>query len=137
MHRKETDRRAMTLQFHAGAAGSAEGADPTPRAGLASRRTAFHRCAATGCVAVVAFWEDRRRHGCGDNLATAIWNATKRGLVVDGAIRDMEGIFPMACRYYRGVHPTPIDYATRWLGRHCAGKIGDATVMPGGCRVRR
>src|ERR1051325_1878140 len=27
----------------------------------------------------------------GDNLATAIWNATHTGLVVDGAVRDMEG----------------------------------------------
>jgi len=36
----------------------------------------------------------------GDNLATAIWNADpKRGLVLDGAIRDMEGIFRLGCRF--------------------------------------
>ena len=30
----------------------------------------------------------------GDNLATAIYAATRTGLVVDGAIRDLEGIHP-------------------------------------------
>jgi 4-hydroxy-4-methyl-2-oxoglutarate aldolase len=69
----------------------------------------------------------------GDNLATAIWNATKTGLVVDGAIRDMEGIFPIGMPvYYRGVHPTPIDYGTAMVtGVNVPVKIGDATVMPG------
>jgi 4-hydroxy-4-methyl-2-oxoglutarate aldolase len=69
----------------------------------------------------------------GDNLATAIWNATKTGLVVDGAIRDAEGIFPIGMPvYYRGVHPTPIDYSSVMVtGVNVPVKIGDATVMPG------
>jgi|SRR5579872_4667883 len=69
----------------------------------------------------------------GDNLATAIWNATKTGLVVDGAIRDAEGIFPIGMPvYYRGVHPTPIDYSSTMVtGVNVPVKIGDATVMPG------
>lgn len=69
----------------------------------------------------------------GDNLATAIWNATKTGLVVDGAIRDAEGIFPIGMPvYYRGVHPTPIDYSSAMVsGVNVPVKIGDATVMPG------
>ena len=69
----------------------------------------------------------------GDNLATAIWNATHTGLVVDGAIRDMEGIFPLNMPvYYHGVHPSAIDYQQVMMtGMNVPVKIGDATVMPG------
>lgn len=69
----------------------------------------------------------------GDNLATAIWNATHTGLVVDGAIRDMEGIFPIDMPvYYHGVHPAALDYQSVMLtGLNVPIKIGDATVMPG------
>ncbi len=69
----------------------------------------------------------------GDNLATAIWNATKAGLVVDGAIRDAEGIFPIGMPvYYRGVHPTPLNYERVMVtGVNVPVKIGNATVMPG------
>ena len=69
----------------------------------------------------------------GDNLADAIWNATHRGLVVDGAVRDMEGIFPLGMPvYFRGAHPTPIDYSSAMVtGVNIPVKIGDATVMPG------
>jgi len=69
----------------------------------------------------------------GDNLATAIWAATKTGLVVDGAIRDAEGIFPIGMPVYsRGVHPSALDYTSVMLtGVNIPVKIGDATVMPG------
>ena len=69
----------------------------------------------------------------GDNLATAIWNATHTGLVVDGAIRDLEGIFPLNMPvYYRGVHPSALDYQSVTLtGINVPVKIGDATVLPG------
>jgi 4-hydroxy-4-methyl-2-oxoglutarate aldolase len=69
----------------------------------------------------------------GDNLAAAIWNATKTGLVVDGAIRDIEGIFPLGMPvYYKGVHPSALDYQNVMLtGVNVPVKIGDATVMPG------
>src|SRR5579871_5997637 len=69
----------------------------------------------------------------GDNLATAIWNATHTGLVVDGGIRDAEGIFPINMPvYYRGVHPSALDYQQVTLtGINVPIKIGDATVMPG------
>jgi 4-hydroxy-4-methyl-2-oxoglutarate aldolase len=69
----------------------------------------------------------------GDNLADAIWNATHTGLVVDGAIRDMEGIFPLNMPvYYRGVHPSALDYQMVTLtGINVPVKIGNATVMPG------
>ena len=69
----------------------------------------------------------------GDNLATAIWNSTHTGLVVDGGIRDMEGIFPINMPvYYRGAHPAALDYQSVTLtGLNVPIKIGDATVMPG------
>jgi regulator of RNase E activity RraA len=69
----------------------------------------------------------------GDNLATAIWNATHTGLVVDGAVRDMEGIFPINMPvYYRGAHPSAIDYQSVTLtGLNVPIRIGEATVMPG------
>jgi 4-hydroxy-4-methyl-2-oxoglutarate aldolase len=69
----------------------------------------------------------------GDNLATAIWSAAGTGIVVDGAIRDAEGIFPMGMPVYsRGIHPSAIDYQKVMLvGINVPVKIGDAVVMPG------
>jgi regulator of RNase E activity RraA len=67
----------------------------------------------------------------GDNLATAIFSATKTGFVVDGAIRDLEGIYPLdMAAYFRGVHPTPIGNVML-TGINIPIRIGDATVMPG------
>ncbi len=69
----------------------------------------------------------------GDNLATAIWSASNTGLVVDGGIRDAEGIFPIGMPVYsRGVHPSALDYTRVMLtGVNVPVKIGNATVMPG------
>jgi 4-hydroxy-4-methyl-2-oxoglutarate aldolase len=70
----------------------------------------------------------------GDNLATAIFAATKTGgMVIDGAIRDLEGIFPIEMgAYFRGVHPTPIDRGRVMLTAYNTPvRIGNATVMPG------
>jgi 4-hydroxy-4-methyl-2-oxoglutarate aldolase len=69
----------------------------------------------------------------GDNLATAIWNSTHTGLVVDGGIRDMEGIYPLNMPvYYRGEHPSALDYqAVTMTGFNVPVKIGNATVLPG------
>ncbi len=67
----------------------------------------------------------------GDNLATAIFSATKAGFVVDGAIRDLEGIYPLdMAAYFRGVHPTPIGNVML-TGINIPIRIGEATVMPG------
>jgi len=70
----------------------------------------------------------------GDNLATAIWSATKNGgLVVDGGIRDLEGIFPIGMPvYYREAHPSFLNYEKVMLtGVNVPVKIGNSTVMPG------
>ena len=67
----------------------------------------------------------------GDNLATAIFATTKTGFVIDGSIRDLEGIYPLdMAAYFRGVHPTPIGNVML-TGINVPIRIGNATVMPG------
>jgi 4-hydroxy-4-methyl-2-oxoglutarate aldolase len=68
----------------------------------------------------------------GDNLAYYIMTRTKTGgLIVDGGIRDLEGIaeFDMQI-YFRGAHPTAIN-GVMLTGFNIPVKIGGATVMPG------
>jgi 4-hydroxy-4-methyl-2-oxoglutarate aldolase len=67
----------------------------------------------------------------GDNLATAILAASGNGFVVDGGIRDLEGIGPMnMAAYFRGVHPSAIN-SVMLVGYNIPIRIGKATVMPG------
>lgn len=67
----------------------------------------------------------------GDNLAAAILSATGNGFVVDGAIRDLEGIFPFQMNiYYRGVHPSAIR-DVMLTGLNVPVRIGNAVCMPG------
>lgn len=68
----------------------------------------------------------------GDNLATWIYAVTHKGFVVDGAIRDLDGIFPLDLGvYFRGVHPTPISQEVMITGINVPVRIGQATVLPG------
>jgi 4-hydroxy-4-methyl-2-oxoglutarate aldolase len=68
----------------------------------------------------------------GDNLFYYIMKTTKgAGLVVDGAIRDLEGIAGMDMpAYFRTAHPS---YLTNVIisGINIPVRIGNATVMPG------
>ncbi len=67
----------------------------------------------------------------GDNLATYIYAATGTGMVVDGAIRDLEGIHPIdMAAYFRGVHPSAIN-SVMLTGVNVPIRIGGATVLPG------
>jgi regulator of RNase E activity RraA len=67
----------------------------------------------------------------GDNLATYIYQATKTGMVIDGSVRDLEGIYPIEmAAYFRAVHPTPIENVML-TGINVPIRIGGATVMPG------
>ena len=68
----------------------------------------------------------------GDNLFYYIMKATKgAGLVVDGAIRDLQGIAEMDMpAYFRGTHPSAIAEMTI-TGINIPIRIGNATVMPG------
>jgi regulator of RNase E activity RraA len=68
----------------------------------------------------------------GDNLFTAVYAAVKTGgMVIDGAIRDLEGIHPIdMAAYFRGVHPSAIGNVML-TGVNIPVRIGHATVMPG------
>jgi regulator of RNase E activity RraA len=68
----------------------------------------------------------------GDNLFYYIMKATKgAGLVVDGAIRDLEGISGMDMpAYFRRAHPSAIGNVII-SGINVPVRIGKATVMPG------
>ncbi len=67
----------------------------------------------------------------GDNLAYYVMTKTGTGIVVDGAIRDLEGIaaFDMQI-YFRGAHPSAIK-DVMLTGFNVPIRIGGATVMPG------
>lgn len=68
----------------------------------------------------------------GDNLFYYIMKTTKgAGMVVDGAIRDLQGIAEMSMpAYFRGTHPSALVEMTI-TGINIPIRIGNATVMPG------
>ncbi len=68
----------------------------------------------------------------GDNLFYYVMKATKGGgMVVDGAIRDLEGIAEMDMpAYFRHTHPSAISGVTL-AAVNVPVHIGDVTVMPG------
>jgi 4-hydroxy-4-methyl-2-oxoglutarate aldolase len=68
----------------------------------------------------------------GDNLFYYIMKATRgAGLVVDGSIRDLDGISGMDMpAYFRHVHPSAISNVII-TGINIPVRIGKATVMPG------
>jgi regulator of RNase E activity RraA len=67
----------------------------------------------------------------GDNLAYYIWKKTGTGFVIDGSIRDLEGIgaFDLA-GYYRWATPPAIN-GLMVTGINVPVRIGSTTVMPG------
>jgi regulator of RNase E activity RraA len=67
----------------------------------------------------------------GDNLATAIHAATGNGFIIDGAVRDLDGIFPLNIPVYvRGFHVSAIGNVML-TGINVPIRVGNATVMPG------
>ncbi len=68
----------------------------------------------------------------GDNLFFYVMKATRSGgLVVDGSIRDLDGISEIDMpAYFRAVDPTPIGNVML-TGINVPVRIGDVTVMPG------
>ena len=68
----------------------------------------------------------------GDNLATSVQARTKAGAVIDGSIRDFQGISELkdVTIFCRGVHPTGLADTTL-LGINIPVRIGRATVLPG------
>lgn len=67
----------------------------------------------------------------GDNLHAAIYGVTKTGAVVDGTVRDIEGLFELPTQvYYRDGHPAAVA-GVSVVGINIPVRIGDAVVMPG------
>jgi 4-hydroxy-4-methyl-2-oxoglutarate aldolase len=68
----------------------------------------------------------------GDNLFYYVMKTTKNGgMVVDGAVRDLEGISEMMMpAYFRKTHPSAIANVTL-TGINIPVRIGNATVLPG------
>lgn len=67
----------------------------------------------------------------GDNLSTAIITATGNGYVIDGGVRDLDGIYPQNKPIYvRGFHVSAIK-DVMLMGMNVPIRIGNTTVMPG------
>jgi len=67
----------------------------------------------------------------GDNLSTAIITATGNGYVIDGGVRDLDGIYPQNKPIYvRGFHVSAIK-DVMLMGMNVPIRIGGTTVMPG------
>lgn len=67
----------------------------------------------------------------GDNLAYYLWKATGTGFVIDGAIRDLNGIAPVGMGgYFREAVPAAIR-EVMVAGINVPVRIGKVTVMPG------
>jgi len=68
----------------------------------------------------------------GDNLGTAVRTRTRAGAVIDGGIRDYQGLVQLADVnfYVRGVDPTAIADVTL-AGLNIPIRIGGITVLPG------
>jgi 4-hydroxy-4-methyl-2-oxoglutarate aldolase len=68
----------------------------------------------------------------GDNLSTSVKARTRAGAVIDGGIRDYDGIRELTdvAFFCRGMDPTPIRNTTL-AGINIPIRIGHATVLPG------
>jgi len=68
----------------------------------------------------------------GDNLSTSVRARTQAGAVIDGGIRDYQGVRELTdvAFYCRGLDPTPIRNTTLG-GINIPIRIGHATVLPG------
>ncbi len=67
----------------------------------------------------------------GDNLHAAIYGRTRTGAVVDGAVRDLEGIAKLPTQlYYKLAHPSLVTEVVV-SGINVPVRIGEAIVMPG------
>lgn len=68
----------------------------------------------------------------GDNLGTSIYAKTKKGVVVDGSVRDLSGILEIEGfhGFVRDFHPTALADTTL-VGINVPIRIGGVTVLPG------
>ena len=83
-------------------------------------------------VVVDLFGKIRDDGFVGDNLATAVKARTNRGLVVDGSLRDVQGVIkiPEFAVFYRDSHPSPFSQVTM-VEINGVVRIGAATCVAG------
>jgi 4-hydroxy-4-methyl-2-oxoglutarate aldolase len=97
-----------------------------------TNQTAIDRLEAGDVLVVDLFGKKVNGTVVGDNLFYYVNVATRGGgLVVDGSIRDLDGIAEIELpAYFRAVDPTPIDNVML-TGINVPIRIGAVTVMPG------
>jgi len=67
----------------------------------------------------------------GDNLHSAIWGQTRRGAVVDGTIRDLQGTFDLPLNiFYKKAHPAAVS-GVLMVALNIPVEISGAVAMPG------
>ena len=67
----------------------------------------------------------------GDNLHAAIWGQTRRGAVVDGTIRDLQGTFDLPLNiFFKQAHPSAVS-GVLMVGLNIPVEISGAVAMPG------
>jgi 4-hydroxy-4-methyl-2-oxoglutarate aldolase len=85
-----------------------------------------------GDVPVVSLMGATKGHNFGgDNMHAAVYGITKTGAVVDGTVRDIEGIFPLPTQiYFKKPHPAAVS-GVSVVGLNIPVHISGAIVMPG------
>jgi regulator of RNase E activity RraA len=96
-----------------------------------SHQTAIDMLQPGDVFVVDAFGNVRAGGIVGDNLAYYIWKTTKAGFVIDGAVRDLNGISSFGMSgYFRGAVPPAINNLMV-TGINVPVRIGNVTVLPG------
>ena len=99
--------------------------------GRFSHQTALDMLQKGDVFVVDAFGSLKTGGVVGDNLAYYVWKATGTGFVIDGAIRDLNGITPIGMGgYYREAVPEAINNMMV-AGINVPVRIGNVTVLPG------
>ncbi len=126
--------RAFTCQYMPGRPEVTKVIEDEARAkGLSQHNVRVMDLLQPGDVIVADMAGGRIRDGVfvGDNLAVAIWTRTGNGFIVNGAIRDQEGIEPYGFPVYaRGVWPGVFG-DLMLTGINVPIRVGEVTVMPG------
>ena len=127
--------RAFTVQFmplRSDVEGVAEAKAKTHGISSLTNQTAIDMLQPGDVLVVDLFGKKINGTIVGDNLFFYVMKATHGGgLVVDGSVRDLNGISEIDMpAYFRAVDPTPIDNVML-TGINVPVRIGEVTVMPG------
>ena len=96
-----------------------------------SHQTALDMLQKGDVFVVDAFGNSNAGGIVGDNLAYYVWKTTGVGFVIDGAVRDLQGIATFGMGgYYRDAVPPAINNVMV-TGINVPVRIGKATVLPG------